>query len=175
MKSWHKERYAAMYLFGIFSLCTAALESCNLFKTAGQTSAAMTSTAAQQTAISLEEEKNRYVAMASKFSSQDSSRNNYHITIWPRGSFNFSPEGGFTGEAEKVRVSGHAQAFGTAATALETTELDKGKMTATLKEQQKVSAATKEKKVVSSAWWIWAIAAVLATTACFYLIKYRTA
>lgn len=134
---------------------------CSLFKNAKKTTEDLSMVSQSDTMLKTFEEKDWTKYVNGNFLYQDSVKTGYSIVIWPKGSFSFSADLGFSGEAEKVLISGTEASFGTSATALELKEQDKGKLETTASQTEKATTDLKTATVVSTVSWKWVLAGLI--------------
>ena len=103
---------------------------------------------------------------------RDSLNSTYRILLWPKGSFTFSPEMGFVGEAEKIEMSGTLEQLKAYSAMVNNQTAEKVKVKAALKEQEK-KALEKKQVTVSAAYSLkWLIAGtVLIGAAGFWVYR----
>ena len=106
---------------------------------------------------------------------QDSSDIDYSIQIWPKGMFSFSAEKGFSGEAEKVMVTGKAKSGSVSSVSSSSFHQDKVKIQQQLSQQRKKVSDLKTKSKKSKPSWKWLVASMAFITAlcCFLYSKVK--
>lgn len=120
--------------------------------------------------VSAELEKNGSFNMLDRGS--DSLSSSYRILLWPKGSFIFSPEMGFVGEAEKIEMSGTLEQLKAYSAMVNNQVQEKVKVKAALKEQEKKVTEQKNVVVSSSYSLKWLIAGiVLIGTGVFWVYR----
>jgi hypothetical protein len=88
-------------------LCAVLLlQGCGLFKNNRESNLLNQIKMENFTAIQDTEQFNNTVESERLIVTGDSSGYDYSLEIWPKGAFSFSPEKGFVGEAEKLRLIG---------------------------------------------------------------------
>lgn len=104
---------------------------------------------------------------------RDSSDFGYSLQIWPRGTFSYSPEDGFSGEADKVLVTGKGKSGSVSTGLTNILERDKGKIRQNLKQHTKNVRDEKQKSKKTSPSWKWVIAglAFMMVVGCFIYTK----
>jgi len=121
--------------------------------------------------VSADLEKNGSFNMLHR--SKDSLSSTYRILLWPKGSFTFSPEMGFVGEAEKIEMSGTLEQLKAYSAMVNNQTKEKVKVTATLNEEGK-KVAEQKNVVVSSAYSLkWLIAGIVFIGAAVFWIYRR--
>jgi len=109
--------------------------------------------------VSADREKNGSFHMLDAGS--DSLSRTYRLLLWPKGSFTFSPEMGFVGEAEKIELSGTLEQIKAYSAMVNSQTAEKIKVKAALKEQEK-KVSEEKNVVVSSAYSLkWLIAGIV--------------
>ena len=78
---------------------------CSLFRKSSKESTAYTSESSFSIASTQQQQLKKDLSEKTVVLTKDSSGSEITTTIWPRGSFRFSPENGFTGEAEKIQLT----------------------------------------------------------------------
>lgn len=87
----------------------------------------------------------------------DSSLQTYAVRLWPKGSFTFSADHGFSGEADSVIILGSLKGGSTSAAILNIKEQDKGKVEINAAQTGKQSTDQKSKVKEQETSWIWVI------------------
>ena len=77
----------------------------------------------------------------------------YQVLLWPKGSFTFSPQNGFSGAADSVIVTGHSASNSSSAASAHSTIQDKGTMETNYTRQTKSALELSAKKKSSSPSW----------------------
>lgn len=96
-------RRTIIVLTGLFIVQLLVVsEGCGLLKSPGKTTTENNSTATQKTEMSVSEQKYRTKNSSGISLHQDSARSNYSVTIWPKGSFNFSADSTITVKTVKT-------------------------------------------------------------------------
>jgi len=106
---------------------------------------------------------------------RDSSNLDYFIQIWPRGRFSFSAGEGFSGEADKIQVTGKAKAGSVSSERHSSLQQDKGKLQKEHISEKKSVADQKLKIKKSAVSWKWVIAgfAFMGVLSCFLYTKLK--
>lgn len=145
----------------IIILMTVMYSSCNLFKNTKSNVESVSLESEYKVESSLIDSRDWMRTTRSINLYSDSSLQTYAVTLWPIGSFSFSADQGFSGEADSVVILGSLKGGSTSALTLNTIEQDKGKVeveaTTTSKQQLNQKSKVKEQK----ASWIW-VAGILA-------------
>lgn len=98
----------------------------------------------------------------------DSSKQDYTIQLWPKGRFSYSAETGFTGEADKVLITGKSKMGSSSSAIVHTEESDKGKKEIQTNLKEGTSSSQKDKLKKSSVSW----KVVLAFTALILIVAW---
>jgi len=104
---------------------------------------------------------------------KDSNAYAYWIQVWPKGSFSFSPEKGFVGEAEKIVIAGKGRQMLNASSVKLTDRQEKTKADLEVQTDEKLKASKKVEIKDSSLSWKWIAVMVLATIIGIILIYNR--
>ena len=83
----------------------------------------------------------------------DSSNQDYTIQLWPKGRFSYSAETGFTGEADKVLISGRSNKGSSSSRMVHAEESDQGKTEIQTNLKEGASSSQKDKLKKSSVSW----------------------
>lgn len=106
---------------------------------------------------------------------QDSANQNYSIQLWPKGAFTYSAAAGFSGEADRILITGEGKQWHTDTRLQAIREADKGKLSLKLKQQEKLSIEKNDKVIKSSVSWKWvlmvSILTILLGLLCFKIFK----
>ena len=84
-------------------LCLCA--GCSLFRKSSKETTAFKSENTYSSASNEEQELKKEVSEKTLVLTKDSAGSELTTIIWPRGYFRFSPENGFTGEADKIQLT----------------------------------------------------------------------
>ena len=103
----------------------------------------------------------------------DSSLQTYAVRLWPKGSFTFSADQGFSGEADSVVILRSLKGGSTAAAVLNIKEQDKGKVEIKAASTGKQSTDQKSKVKQQEASWIWVIGILTLVYLLFCLLLYK--
>lgn len=92
---------------------------------------------------------------------KDSGSLEYAVEIWPKGDVFFSSQRGFSGQAEKIIVTGKANKRITAALLSSAEEHDKSKRAATVNQKYETKKNQSSQSKTSSPAWKWQLAGLL--------------
>lgn len=106
---------------------------------------------------------------------QDSSNMDYSVQILPRGVFSFSSAGGFSGEADKVLLTGRIRAGSVSLDSSSSLQQDKGETRQQYSQQVSNVIDQKDKKKTAAPSWKWlvGILAFLGALSCFLYSKVK--
>lgn len=159
----------------LFIGCMVLMTNCNLFKNTAtdlQKSHALSTSVTQ---FKSTEQKDYLSTSGSVSFHQDSSDNGYSIQIWPRGMFTYSPGKGFSGEADKVLVTGKAKSGSVSTGSSNSLQIDRGKIQRSLNVNEMSVSDQKLKTKRTSPSWKWMIAALafMMVVGCFAYTKMK--
>ncbi|CAM4425653.1 hypothetical protein SAMN06265348_12140 [Pedobacter westerhofensis] len=102
----------------------------------------------------LTDHQQSYSAMKQKAGNElvykrDSAEGNYTVRLWPKGTFNFSPDGGFSGELDSIVMKGKQNKVTSATTLSNTSELEKDQMAARNQQTKKIRSGNKKEEKVA--------------------------
>ena len=83
----------------------------------------------------------------------DSSNQDYTIQLWPKGRFSYSAETGFTGEADKILITGKSKSGSSSLAKVDSEESDQGKTEIQTNLKAGTSSSQKDKLKKSSVSW----------------------
>jgi len=152
----------------IMCLC---LCSCGLLRNSSKFSSDAIYNKLDQSGLSASREKDESIELNVSGHFTDSVTQNYEVQIWPKGSFSFSEDLGFVGEAEAVRIKKNTQSLAKRVEMI--SNLEKKKETEVLqnrkikKEQIKHEQEMKE----NTPSWKWIIASFILMAALIWWIK----
>lgn len=153
--------------------CLLMMANCNLFKNTVTDLRKSHELTTAITQVKTAEHKDWLSRSGSVSFQQDSSDTDYSIQIWPKGTFSFSAEKGFSGEADKVLVTGRVKTGSSSTDKRSSIVQYKGKVRQTRTEDNKKVVDQKLKTKRSSPSWKWVIAslAFLGVVSCFLYTK----
>lgn len=93
----------AIYMILLLLVC-----SCSVFKNTRSATDHNQLQVTQKEDAKLQVQKNWIRDTGSFTFYTDSANRNYAVQLWPKGAFTYSPDKGFTGEAEKVLIAGQS-------------------------------------------------------------------
>jgi hypothetical protein len=159
----------------LFGGCILLITNCNLFKNTATDLRKSHELSTAITQVRSEEQKDWLSRSGSVSFHQDSSNQDYAIRIWPRGVFTFSPEKGFTGEADRVLVTGKAKTGSSSSETTTALQQDKGKIQQELNLKKKDVSEQKLKLKKSVPSWKLVIAGVafMGVLCCFIYTKIK--
>jgi len=137
------------------------LSSCGLMKNTNVETQKSRELLSQEGSLDLLDKRNlKSNSKAFSFSKATGSLD-YNVQIWPKGNISFSPDKGFSGEAEKIEVKGMAKGSRMATAVLTAEQTDKS--------ERQVSIALKDKHILqqkaivkkSSPSWKWPLAGLI--------------
>ena len=138
-------------------LCAAGLvvfsASCGMFKNTENSNSKSRRQSSYELNHSILEEKDWLSKSGSLTFYADSNNQDYTIQLWPVGRFSYSPEKGFTGEAEKILITDKSKSGSTYAGMTNTEESDKGRVDIRASEKNKSESAEQQKTKKSSVSW----------------------
>ncbi|WP_316839124.1 hypothetical protein [Pedobacter gandavensis] len=102
---------------------------------------------------------------------RDSSGHSYAVEIWPKGSFSFDNESGFSGEATKVLISGKQDKLISGALKLEGKTLTKELRSVEEKATERLNTQKREKLIQNSPSWKYILALFVLTALAFYWLR----
>lgn len=137
----------------IFFLAISQLCACNLLKRTDSTVNKSHASQSGQMQMSSLQENNRLITSASNTLEIKGREADYRVQFWPKGNFTFSPQGGFSGTADSVIVSGRSATHTAAAASAAMKIQDKGKTKTSYAHQEKTVLDLSEKKKSSSPSW----------------------
>ena len=99
----------------------------------------------------------------------DSSNQDYTIQLWPKGRFSYSAEAGFSGEADKILITGKSTSGSSSLAKVDSEESDRGKTEIQTNLKAGTSSSQKDKLKKSSVSWkvILALTVLVLIAACF--------
>jgi len=101
----------------------------------------------------------------------DSASRNYEVRLWPKGSFTYSPENGFTGEADRISISGHSADLKKGGEQKRAQKAEQSALDVHTIKQQKVNEEHVQKIKETSISWKWVVViTILLVAICSYLI-----
>ena len=83
----------------------------------------------------------------------DSSNQDYTIQLWPKGRFSYSAETGFSGEADKILITGKSKSGSSSLATVDSEESDQGKTEIQTNLKEGTSSSQKDKLKKSSVSW----------------------
>lgn len=135
-----------------FCLCMP-LAACNLFKNTKTKSDKSHSSASAQTQLESLEKKD-WLSQSGNYTMQEHTQAaDYRIQFWPKGNFSYSPETGFVGQADSVKVSGTSKVGSSASSTKLATEKDQGTLKLNAQRQRKEVLDSSAKQRSSSPSW----------------------
>lgn len=154
-----------------FLLCLG----CNLFKNTTTDLYKSHELTEADTRLSTTAQKENISMAGSVSFHQDSSDMDYSIQIWPKGLFSFSAEKGFSGEADKVMVTGKVKRSSVSSASSSSLHQGKVKIKQQLSQQRKKVSDLKTKSKKSKPSWKWLVAGLAFLTAlcCFLYSKVK--
>lgn len=154
-------RCAMRLLLAMLILPIAMIQSCGLFQRSEKRTEDLNTEVQEDSASKVSKKKDLKREITGVLLHQDSSSTDYSVLIYPKGSFSFSADGSFKGEAERIKISGKTKDFGASASALQLNEEDRGTLDATAINSKK-SVASLRSAVSTSSWWSWRLTALVA-------------
>lgn len=147
--------------------------SCGLFKNTKSNVQKTLQEAEYNAASKLVDHKDWVKTIGSVNLYSDSSLHNYAVMFWPKGSFSFSTERGFLGEADSVVILGSLKGGSTTIAGLSTQEIDKGKVeiNTEITGKQIIKEKSKVKEQETSWIWVTGIIALVYLLCCTLLYK----
>ena len=103
----------------------------------------------------------------------DSSLHQYAVTLWPKGSFAFSADQGFNGEADSIVIMGSLTAGSASAGVLNIQEQDKGKVELGTTVAGRQSIDKKSKVKVQETSWVWVAGILALVYLLFCIVLYK--
>jgi len=103
----------------------------------------------------------------------DSSLHQYAVTLWPKGSFAFSADQGFNGEADSIVIMGSLTAGSASAGVLNIQEEDKGKVELRTTVAGRQSIDKKSKVKVQETSWVWVAGILALVYLLFCIVLYK--
>jgi hypothetical protein len=126
-----------MKRFYVFLCLSLPLAACNLLKNTQSTSDKLHTSAAVKNQIQSLEQKD-WLSQSGKYTFQEHTQAaDYRIQLWPKGSFSYSPETGFVGQADSVKVSGTVKLGSSESSTTLSTERDQGSVKLNAQHQRK--------------------------------------
>jgi hypothetical protein len=117
--------------------------------------------------VALDQSTNTQKALKSEMLSfyTDSADHQYQVQLWPKGKFTFSATNGFTGEADRLLLSGHLKGVknGGSIATVDNKENTKARLKVKARASAKSKQSASMKKTAPSIWWI--VAALLLLSA----------
>lgn len=153
-------RYLTWSVVAMLTLSLAIIQGCGLFKGTTKTMGKLNMVVRDDSTLKVSEKKNLTSALNGVFLHKDSSATDYSVLIYPKGSFSISGDGGFTGEAEKIQISGKNRDFGSSASKMNLQVQDKGTRDAAANMSKRSTTSLKE-TLSTSSWWSWQLTALL--------------
>jgi hypothetical protein len=174
-RSW-LDKAADLYPGIVVMACLLTLTmNCNLFKNTASNLNNTHELSSADTKLKLTEQRDWLSRSAKITLHHDSSNLDYMLQIWPKGMFSFTPQQGFTGEAERILLTGKSRS-GSASSEISTAlQQDKGKTSGQLSTSKKHVAGAKLKtKSTAPSWkWIVALLAIMGFAGCYIYTKIK--
>lgn len=111
----------------------------------------------QKTTLKLDEERVEVEGLRIKTQFKDSTGLSYAVEIWPKGSFSFDHEHGFSGEATKVLIHGKADKLLTAESKEERKRFRNASKVVQMENAEKLKKRNTEKVSTSNLSWKWLV------------------
>jgi len=147
-------RYLTWSIVATLALSLTIIQGCGLFKGTTKTTEKLNVVATEDSTLKVSEKKTLTSALNGVFLHKDSSSTDYSVLIYPKGSFSITSDGSFSGEAEKIQISGKNRDFGSSATQMNLQVLDKGTRDAAANTSKRSTTSLKE-ALSTSSWWSW--------------------
>ena len=103
----------------------------------------------------------------------DSSLHQYAVRLWPKGSFAFSADQGFIGEADSIVIMGSLTAGSASAGVLNIQEQDEGKVELGTTVAGRQSIDQKSKVKVQETSWVWVAGILALVYLLFCIVLYK--
>ena len=157
----------------IILLLTALCSACGFFKNTKSNVNVARQESEYEAKTSIVDNKDWLKTTESLNLYSDSSLQTYAVRLWPKGSFTFSTDQGFSGEADSVVILGSFKGGSTAAAVSNIKEQDKGKIEIGKASSGKKSANQKSKVKQQETSWIWVIGILALVYLLFCLLLYK--
>lgn len=141
--------------------------SCNLFKNTHSSGQDLHQQLSSVADANFHEDKNWLNKSNAITWQRDTGNKSYTVQLWPKGSFTFSPEYGFSGEAEKVLLTGNAETGSSYVNQRSHQMSDKGKIDVQSHQKGKMITDEREITKTSSPSWKWVVAGLVLLLALF--------
>ncbi|EDM37885.1 hypothetical protein PBAL39_15709 [Pedobacter sp. BAL39] len=96
---------------------------------------------------------------------RDSGSRQYQVMLWPKGPFSFTEDGGFTGEAEKVMITGNVSSVNTSTGLMKGMEKLNGDVQVKSDENHTAVATSKTESQTKTVSWKWCLIAGIVVVA----------
>jgi hypothetical protein len=150
--------------------CILLISNCSLFKNSASDLRKSHEVSTAVTEVKSLEQKDWLRRSDGFFHHQDSSNSDFAIQIRPKGTFSFSPDKGFSGEAESILLTGKASTGSVSSDWNTTLQQDKGSTEKQMTLKKKGVSDQKIKLKKSAPSWKWMIAALaFMGVLCFFL------
>ncbi|MDO7744095.1 MAG: hypothetical protein MUP99_09985, partial [Pedobacter sp.] len=139
------------YLFAAGLVVVSA--SCGMFKNTENSNSKSRQQSSYELNHSISEEKDWLSKSGSLTFYVDSTNQDYTIQLWPVGRFSYSPEKGFTGEAQRILITDKSKSGSAYAGMSNTEESDKGKVDIQVSAKEQAESTEQQKTKKSSVSW----------------------
>ncbi|MBB6503019.1 hypothetical protein [Pedobacter cryoconitis] len=131
------------------------MAGCGLFKNTRTKTEKSYQSSKQTSESELVENKDWFKKSASLVFYRDSMRRDYAVQLWPKGAFIYSPEKGFSGQADSILFIGSSNELLTYSGETIVQELDKGRIEERSKQSKKDISQQQTREKQSQVSWKW--------------------
>lgn len=144
-----------------YLLLVLSFYGCSLLKNKSKTTFKNQQRLKEKMELITQEQKNWLKDSGSFSFYKDSANRNYAVQLWPKGVFTYSPEKGFSGEADSVLIKGNSQGILSGVQSTNVHEQDIGKLEASLSRKNKLLTDQESKTTETTLSWKWLLAMVV--------------